>query len=57
MIELLTDKDFEWVGSLLKEMLDSPNAKAWNLLHCFYWAQVVVLSLTAHIMRTCSAPI
>lgn len=35
MIELLTDKDFEWVGSLLKEMLDSPNAKAWESASLF----------------------
>lgn len=30
IIELLTDSDSEWVGSLLGEMLDSENTKAWK---------------------------
>lgn len=30
IIELLTDSDYEWVGSLLGEMLDSENTKAWK---------------------------
>lgn len=30
IIELLTDSDSEWVGSLLGEMLDSENNKAWK---------------------------
>ena len=30
IIGLLTVSDFEWIGSLLGEMLDSENTKAWN---------------------------
>lgn len=30
IIGLLTDSDFEWIGSLLGEMLDSENTKAWE---------------------------
>lgn len=30
IIGLLTDSDFEWIGSLLGEILDSENTKAWE---------------------------
>lgn len=30
IIGLLIDSDFEWIGSLLSEMLDSENTKAWE---------------------------
>lgn len=35
IIELLTDNDSEWVGSLLGEMLDSENPKAWESASLF----------------------